>query len=72
MVKLLLESGHKDKILVSHDVVCRHELRRYGGHGYGHLLEHIVPKMKERGISEDIVSSIITDNPRNWLIPSQV
>ena len=29
MVKSLLQSGHKDKILVSHDVVCKHELRSW-------------------------------------------
>ena len=39
----------------------------YGGHGYGHLLENVVPKMKDRGISEDIISSMITDNPQQWL-----
>ena len=52
MVQLLLESGHKDKILVSHDVVCKHELRRYGGNGYTHLLDHMVPKMVDRGIDQ--------------------
>ena len=40
---------------------------RYGGHGYGHILDCIVPKMKDRGIPEDVVKSIITDNPRKWL-----
>ena len=69
MVKLVLRGGHRDKILISHDVVCRHELRRYGGHGYGHLLEHVVPKMRERGIDDETVTSITTDNPRRWLTP---
>ena len=69
MVKSLLEFGHGDRILVSQDVVCKHELCRYGGHGYGHLLEHIVPKMEERGISRDTINSIITHNPRQWLTP---
>ena len=67
MVKTLLHSGHKDKILISHDVVCKHELRCYGGNGYGHLLEHVVPKMEERGISRDTISDIITHNPLRWL-----
>ena len=64
MVKSLLQSGHQEKILISHDVVCKHELQCYGGHGYGHLLEHIVPKMEERGISRDTVNSILTQNPQ--------
>ena len=39
----------------------------YGGHGYGHLLENVVPKMKERGINEDIITDIMTKNPQQWL-----
>ena len=69
MVKRLLQSGHRDKILISHDVVCKHELQAYGGHGYGHLLENVVPKMKERGIDEGTITAIMTDNPLNWLTP---
>ena len=69
VLKQLLQSGYKDKVLVSQDVVCKHELRCYGGHGYGHLLEHVVPKMEERGISRDIIHTIITQNPRKWLTP---
>ena len=69
MVKLLLESSHRNKILVSQDVVCRHELCRYGGNGYGHILEHVVPKMRERGISNDIIRSMTVENPRQWLTP---
>ena len=60
---------HRNKILVSQDVVCRHKLCRYGGNGYGHILEHVVPKMRERGISNDIIRSMTVENPRQWLIP---
>ena len=72
MVKRLLDAGHRDRILVSHDVVCRHELRRYGGHGYTHLLEHVVPKMMDRGIDQGTIASITTNNPRHWLTPLSV
>ena len=70
ILKLLLQSGYKDKVLVSHDVVCKHEMRCHGGNGYGHLLEHVVPKMEERGISRDTIDSIMIHNPRQWLTPS--
>ena len=72
MVKRLLDAGHRDRILVSHDVVCRHELRRYGGHGYTHLLEHVVPKMMDRGIDQGTIASITTNNPRHCLTPLAV
>ena len=67
MINRLLQSGHKEKILISHDVVCKQELQTYGGHGYRHLLENVVPKMKERGINEDIITDIMIHNPRQWL-----
>ena len=66
-VKQLLEGGFASQLLISHDVVCRHELVCYGGHGYAYILEHIVPKMVDRGISKDVVMEILTDNPRRWL-----
>ena len=40
---------------------------RYGGHGYAHILENIVPKMEDRGIKRDLALKILTENPRNWL-----
>ena len=66
-VKFLVESGFKDHVMISQDNVCKHELVRYGGHGYAHILEHIVPKMVDRGISRDTVMEIITENPKKWL-----
>ncbi len=66
-IKLLVDSGFTSQILISHDIVCRHEFVRYGGHGYAHILEHVVPKMVERGISRDTVTNILTLNPQTWL-----
>ncbi len=66
-VKLLVDSGFADKVLVSQDIVCRHEFVRYGGYGYAHILEHIVPKMVDRGIDRDTVMDILTRNPQKWL-----
>ena len=82
-VKLLVDRGYAHRVLLSQDIHTKHRLVRlynctmhhcsntvqvrYGGHGYSHILECIVPKMKDRGIPEDVVKSIITDNPRKWL-----
>ena len=66
-VKLLIDNGFADRILISQDNVCKHELVSYGGYGYAHILENIVPKMEQRGISRDTAMKILTENPRNWL-----
>ena len=66
-LKLLVDSGFSDRLLISQDNVCKHELVRYGGHGYAHILENIVPKMEDRGISRVTAMKILTENPRKWL-----
>ena len=40
---------------------------KYGGHGYGHVLENIVPRMWERGWSEQDVHSVLIANPARIL-----
>ena len=40
---------------------------KYGGHGYSHILLNVVPKMRARGISDDVIDKILTRNPRQWL-----
>lgn len=66
-VKYLIEAGFEKQLLVSQDVVCKHELTAYGGNGYSHLLEHIIPRMELRGISRHILDTILIDNPKNLL-----
>lgn len=66
-VKALIGAGCMDRVLISHDVVCRHEWTCYGGCGYGHLLEHISPKFVARGVEQASVDRIMKDNTKNWL-----
>lgn len=49
------------------DIATKHRLVRYGGHGYGHILENIVPKMRRKGLSEDTIRAITVDNPARIL-----
>ena len=66
-VKHLVAMGCGDRVLVSHDVVCRHEWTCYGGSGYAHLLEHVAPKFLDRGMDQDTLDRIMRANPQNWL-----
>jgi phosphotriesterase-related protein len=40
---------------------------KYGGHGFSHILLHVVPKMLGRGFSRDQVDKITKTNPQTWL-----
>lgn len=66
-VRLLVEEGYEERILVAHDIHTKHRLMKYGGHGYSHILTNIVPKMLLRGITEKALDKILIENPKRWL-----
>ena len=63
----LVKAGHIDQILVSHDVDSKLRLRVYGGEGYQHILENVVPVMRRKGLSQAQVDRILIENPRRAL-----
>jgi phosphotriesterase-related protein len=50
-IKRAVEAGYSDRIVIGQDICTKHRLVKYGGHGYGHILENIVPKMRRKGFS---------------------
>uniref|UniRef100_A0A8P0T1R7 N-acetyltaurine hydrolase n=6 Tax=Canidae TaxID=9608 RepID=A0A8P0T1R7_CANLF len=66
-VRLLVDEGYEDRILMAHDIHTKHRLMKYGGHGYSHILTNIVPKMLLRGITENALDKILIENPKQWL-----
>lgn len=67
LVMRLIDEGHLDQILVSHDIAFKHLLVRYGGNGYGHILQNAVPKMRTKGMSEAQIETVLKHNPRRAL-----
>ena len=67
LIMRLIDEGHLDQILVSHDIAFKHLLVRYGGNGYGHILQNAVPKMRTKGMTERQIDSVLTANPRRAL-----
>ena len=39
-------------------------MRSYGGYGYGHILEHIIPQLRQRGVSKKQIENILINNPK--------
>ena len=66
-IMFLQSQGYEDKILVSHDIHGCHQLTKYGGHGYSHILDYAVPKMQLKGMRQKNIDKILVGNPRNWL-----
>ncbi|XP_071960109.1 N-acetyltaurine hydrolase-like [Antedon mediterranea] len=67
IIKGLVDEGYADQVVISHDIHAKHQLLKYGGHGYSHILENVVPKMLVKGISQEDIDKILIHNPRRWL-----
>jgi phosphotriesterase-related protein len=67
VVVALLRSGHGDSIVLGQDVGVRTRLRRWGGWGYAHFLEHVVPLLRELGASEDDLDAMLVRTPARLL-----
>jgi phosphotriesterase-related protein len=76
-LKALVDAGHKDRVMVSHDTVnCW--LGAYGAADpielqntlpnwrMTHLFENIFPELKRMGMSQEDLDHIVIDNPRRY------
>ena len=66
-IRLLIDHGHLDRIVISHDICYRTRLTRYGGHGYGHIFTNVVPMMQRRGFTAVEIDAILIHNPARLL-----
>jgi phosphotriesterase-related protein len=67
LIAWLVSEGHGGQIVVAHDTAAKSHLVRYGGPGYGHVLQNIVPRMRARGFREADIQAILVDTPRRVL-----
>ena len=66
-VSRLIAEGYASQILLSHDCCFKIQLRTWGGYGYAHLLQNILPRFVLEGVPESVVLGIMTDNPARVL-----
>jgi phosphotriesterase-related protein len=65
---LLVETGHRDRLVLGCDVWVKANLRAYGGMGYEHLLKRIVPTLKSRhGFDDETIDAMLVHSPRRLL-----
>jgi phosphotriesterase-related protein len=53
--------------MMSQDVGVRTRLRRYGGWGYGHLLRHLVPLLRNHGVDDAGIAALFVQAPAAFL-----
>ena len=63
----LIEKGYLNQILISHDICMKMSLASFGGLGYDHILRNVVPLMRAKGLPEEVIHTIIVENPKRLL-----
>jgi len=62
LVASLCRQGFAANLILSPGVSCRLQLRRYGGHGYGHVRHSIVHQLVRRGVGDAELDAMAHDN----------
>ena len=63
----LISEGHGRQLVLAQDTAAKTHLVRYGGCGYGHILQNIVPRMRLRGIREQDIHTMLVETPARVL-----
>jgi phosphotriesterase-related protein len=59
----LIAAGHRDQLLLSHDIAYKTSLVKYGGYGYHHLLVNVVPRLRAKGVDDAGLRRLLVENP---------
>ncbi len=63
----LVREGFIKQILISHDHCMKYRLCHWGGPGYAHILENVVPLMRRKGFTGEQIHTILVENPKRLL-----
>jgi phosphotriesterase-related protein len=66
-VMRLIREGYRDKVLISLDICHKTQLAKYGGDGYNHILDNVLPIMRRKGMSNEDIDAITIRNPATIL-----
>ncbi|CCG05772.1 phosphotriesterase family protein [Blastococcus saxobsidens] len=60
----LVAAGHAERILLSHDLFLKAMLTRFGGNGLAYVPVVFADRLRRAGLPADLVTALMTDNPR--------
>ena len=63
----LCENGYDKNIMMSQDICYKHLLKKYGGYGYSHVIENIVPELRRHNVGENQIRNMLVENPKKIL-----
>lgn len=60
----LCKQGYDRQLMLSQDVCFKIHMAKYGGDGYAHILENIVPELEYRGVTRKQIRNMLIENPK--------
>jgi phosphotriesterase-related protein len=67
MVMALIEAGFAENLMFSADASSANQMKRNNGPGYAKTFTVFVPKVKAAGANDEVLHTIMVDNPRRFL-----
>lgn len=67
LIKKIIDQGYTKQLLFSTDICLKSLLHSYGGWGYDHVLTHILPALRAKGVTQEQIDEILIHNPARWL-----
>ena len=67
LIRALIDRGHLDQIVISHDICYSHATRRAWAATATGTSSNVLPLMRRRGFSESEIDAILVGNPRRLL-----
>ncbi|MGF1757635.1 phosphotriesterase-related protein [Photobacterium sagamiensis] len=63
MLEALSERGYLERVMLSMDITRRSHLKENGGLGFCYLIDTFIPMLRERGISQQEIDTMLKHNP---------
>lgn len=71
LVLEMLEAGYTERVLLSNDISREPYLEKNGGVGYAHLFRSFIPRLREVGVDDATLKTVLEENPKRFLARGQ-
>ena len=66
-VRKLINDGYINNLIMTQDMFLGLQLQKNGGKGYGHIIDNLIPRMKNFGFTKKEINNILIVNPQRIL-----
>ncbi len=63
----MIEEGFIKQIMIAQDYCFKSCLAAYGGYGYAHILNNLLPFMRAKGLTEENIHTLLVENAKRFL-----